>query len=89
MTTVDSLIKAQQITRLGQPLTIYGRIVGVCLKQESPEDFIISMTNAGVNWKDTIHIDDISVGADIKESRRDNEVFEKEDEGCEGGGCKI
>lgn len=89
MTTVDSLTKAQQITKLGTPLTVYNKIVGVCLKQIDDSNFMVSLSNAGVNWKTEVHIDDISVGAEIKEARRTNEYIEEEEEGCEGGACKI
>ena len=81
--------KATQITKLGTPLTVYNKIVGVCLNQLDESTFMVSMSNAGVSWKAEVHIDDISVGAEIKEVRRTNEYIEKEDAGCEGGACKI
>ena len=81
--------KATQITKLGTPLTVYNKIVGVCLNQLDESTFMVSMSNAGVSWKAEVHIDDISVGAEIKEARRTNEYIEKEDEACSGGGCKI
>ena len=81
--------KATQITKLGTPLTVYNKIVGVCLNQIDDSNFMISLSNAGVNWKTEVHIDDISVGATIKEARRTNEYIEEEDAGCEGGACKI
>ena len=81
--------KVASITKLGQPLTVYKRIVGVCLNQINEETFLLSLSNAGVNWKEEVNIKDITVGAYIKEASKDNEFFEKEEEGCEGGACKI
>ena len=82
-------MKRSDISKLGQVLTIYGKIVGVCLKKVSDDVYLISMSNGGVSWKEEVHIDDIEIGGEIKQVSKENEVYEKEDEGCEGGGCKI
>lgn len=80
---------ASEVMKLGQPLTIYGKIVGVCLNRVSDDVFMISMSNGGVSWKEEVHIDDISLGGEFKKVNKENEVYEKEDEGCEGGACKL
>lgn len=83
-------MKSDDIIRLGQALTIYNKIVGVCLKQVSDDTFLISMSNGGVSWKEEVNIDDIEIGGEFKKTKRSNEYVEREgDEGCEGGGCKI
>ena len=82
-------MKVDSITKMGQALTIYNKIIGVCLKQVSEDTFLISMSNAGVSWKEEVNIDDIEIGGQFKQVSKRSEVYEKEDEGCEGGGCKI
>ena len=82
-------MKVDSIMKLGQTLTIYNKVIGVCLKQVSDDVFLISMSNGGVSWKEEVHIDDIDIGGEFKQVKKENEVYEKEDEGCEGGGCKI
>lgn len=82
-------MKRSGILKLGQILTIYNKVIGVCLKQVSDDVFLISMSNGGVSWKEEVHIDDIEIGGEIKQVNKENEVYEREDESCSGGGCKI
>lgn len=83
-------MKVDLIMKMGQPLTLYGRNIGVCLRQVSDEVFLISMSNGGVSWKEEVHIDDISLGGEFKKVNKENEYVEpEEDESCAGGACKI
>ena len=82
-------MKSEDITKLGQSLIIYNKVIGACLRQVSDDVFMISMSNGGVSWKEEVHIDDIEIGGEFKQVKKENEVYEKEDEGCEGGACKL
>ena len=82
-------MKSEDITKLGQSLTIYNKVIGACLRQVSADVFMISMSNGGVSWKEEVHIDDIEFGGEFKQVKKENEVYEKEDDNCSGGGCKI
>jgi len=83
-------MKSEDITKLGQRLTIYNKVIGACLRQVSDDVFLISMSNGGVSWKEEVHIDDIEVGGEFKQVKKENEYVEREeDEGCSGGACKL
>ncbi len=54
-------LQPQQITKLGIDLLIYNKVRGVCLKEVDKETFLISMSNAGVNWSEEVNIKDIQL----------------------------
>jgi len=85
------MTKVQSIKKLGQVVTAYGRVIGVCLKQIDDETFRLSLSDGhGCNWVDDVPIKDIEVGGQFKRKvSTQNEYVEVEDEGCEGGACKI
>ena len=49
------------ITKFGQPVKIYGKLKGVVIKELPDYHFKVSMGNAGVNWVDTLHINEIEI----------------------------
>lgn len=57
----DLQAKRQQIIRFGQPVKIYGKLKGVVIKELPDYHFKVSMGNAGVNWVDTLHINEIEI----------------------------
>ena len=85
-----SAIKHAQITKLGTEIVAYGRTRGTVLKCKGDGTYVVSLSDSGVNWSDTIPIDKIELytGKAYKPSTK-HQVIIKEDEGCEGGACKI
>jgi hypothetical protein len=69
---------------------VWNKTRGVVLNESSRGNFLISLHDSGVNWTDIVNIDLIEVytGQAYVVSTK-NEYVEKEDEGCEGGACKI
>ena len=88
--TQDLVHKKAAITKLGTPVLAWGRTRGVVLGEETEGYFRVSLSDSGVNWVDTVHIDKIEVDDGIyREPNTKNEVVEIEDESCGSGGCKI
>lgn len=86
----DSATKRQQITKLGQEVLVWNKTRGVVLNELDTENFLVSLSDSGINWCDTVHIDLIEVYTGQKYTiKTKNEYVEKEDAGCEGGACKI
>ena len=87
---MDLKTKAQSINKLGQPITAYVYLVGVCLKQIDDETFRLSLSDGeGRNWVDDVLIGDIELGGQFRRKVSSNEYIEIEDESCGSGGCKI
>lgn len=86
----DLQSKRAAITKLGQEVIVWNKTRGVVLSEHDKEHFLVSLSDSGVNWSDVVHIDLIEVytGQRYQISTK-NEYVEKEDEGCEGGACKI
>ena len=93
MTIQDSAKKIAAITKLGVPVLAWGRTRGLVLGYEEESDngsFRVSLSDSGVNWVDIIHHNNIQVDDGVyRESDTKNEYVEQEEEGCEGGACKI
>lgn len=53
--------KKQLITKLGQAVKIHKKLQGVIIKELPDNYFKVSTGNAGVNWVDTLHIDEIDI----------------------------
>ena len=85
----DLQTKRAAITKLGTPVTAWNRNTGVVLSEVSEGVFRVSMSNGGVSFAADVPIADIEVGGVIQKVSTKNEYVEKEDEGCEGGACKI
>jgi hypothetical protein len=83
------LEKRKRIMKLGAAILAFGRTTGVILSEVDENVFRVSLSDAGVNWTDNIPIDRLEVGGYIQQVNTKNEYMEKEDEGCEGGACKI
>ena len=63
---MDLSEKSQAITKLGTTITCWGRTKGVALKALPNDYFRVSMGDAGVNWLDDVHIDNIDIGGKFK-----------------------
>ncbi len=75
---------------LGRPITLFGKWVGLALKQSGSSYYLCSFHDGLTNRKELVHTDHIEVGGNIyKVHDTSNEVVEQEDAGCEGGACKI
>jgi hypothetical protein len=86
----DLKTKRQLITKLGQEVIVWNKTRGVVLSEYDTESFLVSLSDGNVNWSDTVHIDLIEVYTGQQyQVRKKNEYIEVEDEGCEGGACKI
>ena len=86
----DLKTKRQLITKLGQEVIVWNKTRGVVLSEYDTESFLVSLSDGNINWSDTVHIDLIEVYTGQQyQVRKKNEYIEVEDEGCEGGACKI
>ncbi len=73
---------------IGKPVLVYGNYTGAVLKMKN-ETALVSFYAEGTNMCQEVPLDELSVGGKIIKPKTTNEIVEKEDEGCEGGACKI
>ena len=71
---------------LGKPVTVFGSYTGAILK-EMQDSCLVSFYADGENLCREVPRSEISVGGELLETKE--YTIEKEDEGCEGGACKI
>ena len=66
MVTEDLRLKITRITKLGTPVRVHNKLKGVVLARVDDYNFRVSCGNSGVNWVDTLHIDEIELWNNMK-----------------------
>ena len=74
--------------KMGKPVLVYGSYTGALLKMKT-DTALVSFFAEGTNMCQEVPLTEISVGGELIKPKTTNEVYEKEDAGCEGGACKI
>ena len=74
--------------QMGKPITVYGSYTGALIKALE-HTALVSFFAEGVNMYQEVPYSEIVAGGYIPKLSTKGEVIEKEDEGCEGGACKI
>ena len=57
----QALKKHQAITKFGTPVRVHKKLKGVVIKSLPDGYYKVSTGNSGVNWTDTLHLNEIEV----------------------------